>query len=134
MTTKPQFQPGTATPAYPACRPGDTAVVISGLNLGKIVQVERLYTNSKEVISGSTWVDAPGKCGPAWVVHSLSGPLFAHRTDGGEPHLGLHMTRVMSDFLLRPLRDSDGSDESLMWKPLTRKRKTKATKRPGVSA
>jgi hypothetical protein len=114
-------------PASLRCKPGDIAVVLGRMNLGRLVQVERLHTNPKEVIDGELWLDVPGECNPAWVVHSLSGPLHARRIDGVTPDPVLHMTSVINDAILRPLRDSDAPDESLMWKPTPRKRKAKIT-------
>lgn len=116
------------------CKPGDIAVVLSRLNLGKIVRVERPYADPKEVISGSLWSSGPlGKdFGPAWVVSTLAGPLKSMDEDG-VPGLKTHMTAVIGDVFLRPLRDSDGSDESLTWSPASKTRKTTATKAQGAS-
>lgn len=116
------------TPASLRCKPGDIAVVIVGMNLGKIVQIERLHTNPKERISDMLWLAPPGENNPAWVVNSLSGLLRAKRVDGITPDPKLYTTSVINDSLLRPIRDSDGQDESLMWKHVPKKRKAKATK------
>lgn len=76
------------------CKPGDLAVVVRCTNpawVGHVLRVVRLYP-----IAGTPhWV-----CEPDTYVHPVSGRLMA-----------------WADCQLRPLRDSDGADETLTWAP-----------------
>ena len=83
------------------CKPGDLAVVVrrrySDANVGKLVRTVRLVADI---------LDADGPC---WEVESLSGVL-SHRD---LKFCGL--TGWFEDSRLRPIRDSDGEDETLTW-------------------
>jgi hypothetical protein len=71
------------------CRPGDLAVVVAGspaANVGKVIRVV-------ELDDGLHW--------------TYEGRLLGHF---GTP------AKVVADDCLRPLRDSDGQDETLSWK------------------
>ena len=104
------------------CKPGDIAIVIeSGLNLGKLVQVERVYVNG-EVVSRATWPDETGSGLLAWVVHSISGPLWSCNV--ARTRNSSSMMRVFNDRDLRPIRQTEGADETLTWKALPTTRET----------
>ena len=85
------------------CKPGDLAVIISsdgGHNLGKIVRVLQLHWSSEYDLDGARFNKSDG---PRWIlekpIDNIEGdPLF-----------------TFPDAALRPIRDSDGEDESLTW-------------------
>ena len=86
------------------CKPGMRARVIGeNANRGKIVVVVRYYFG--EVVSGATW---PLALYP-WVVTSLGGPLQSRNIETGRL-APPHMTIVLDDSDLEPLRDDDGQD------------------------
>ena len=85
------------------CKPGDLAILVrsdSG-NAGKIVRCVRLHPN--------TGLDADGRSlgrvslHPRWVIDP---PL---------PNGAWGLIFTAPDVYLRPIRDSDGTDETLLW-------------------
>lgn len=100
-------------------RPGDRAVVIRATNprnLFKIVHVvDQIFPIN---VAGTMVYDAAGNLviarpddGVVWVVESLGSPFIATRKNGQELPA---MIAPCSDKCLRPLRDTDGPDESLL--------------------
>lgn len=80
------------------CKPGDLAVIVQAdnkANLGKMVVV-------REFVPDAEFIDGP--CADAW---TFDGPVM----------FGVSGARVkrIQDYKLRPLRDSDGEDETLTW-------------------
>ena len=82
------------------CKPGDLAVIVRArvsANLGRIIRVTSFDPYSR-------FVDRPGVSG-GW------------RYEGAElisSEFGLRCLRVPDD-VLRPIRDTDGDDESFSW-------------------
>lgn len=106
------------------CKPGDIAVFISGLNLGKLVHIDRAFAG-EETIDGTHYVKT-GSGSFAWVVTSLGGPLvsrFVSRAIDPKPR----MVSVFNANCLRPLRNPRGTDQTLRWMATpTKKTPTKA--------
>lgn len=85
------------------CRPGDLAVIVRATrieNLGKIVRCIRLHTDPLRDADGMRWRMAQAE--PRWVIDP---PI--RNTEG---------VRMLTapDSALRPIRDNDGTDETLI--------------------
>mgnify|MGYP006921370785 CR=1 FL=1 len=81
------------------CKPGDLAVIVrsQGNNAGRIVQCVRLHISQAHDVDGVPLLLTAS--GPRWVIdRPLPGNL-----------------QTVPDAILRPLRDSDGEDETLTW-------------------
>jgi hypothetical protein len=90
------------------CKPGDLAIIVRARykrNLGAIVRVIDC--------AETKWLD--GKIGPGW---SFDGPVLIGT-------FGFVVNRI-EDENLRPLRDSDGQDETLAWAGLPNNKKVNA--------
>ncbi len=88
------------------CKQGDLAVIVKSFagNEGKIVRCVRLLLNVKQINP-----EMGIHYSPAWEIESeVTGYL-------GDVH------SVVGDFQLRPIRDSDGQDETLTWQPVPTK-------------
>lgn len=91
---------------------GDIAIFIRGLNVGKLVHVDRQFTDD-EVIDGTTFTKSPTGY-KAWVVTSLGGPLKCRHVSGGiDPKA--YLTAPFEEIMLRPIRPGRGKDQSLTW-------------------
>jgi hypothetical protein len=84
------------------CKPGDLAIVArsESINAGKLVVVERAANESEPLVAMCATK------GFRWWCRSLGSPLVD--TWGGR-----HVTAPMLDVQLYPLRDNDGTDETL---------------------
>jgi len=82
------------------CKPGDFAVVVRSdcKNHGRILTVIRLATSDEKFASGYAW-----NPDPMWVTDAMLASTY-----GGPDHF-------MWDSHLRPIRDSDGTDETLAY-------------------
>jgi hypothetical protein len=94
------------------CRPGDRAVIVSGENVGRLVDV----IEESDCLFGPGW----------WFVAVLGAPAkgsFLHTGGTYEANFG-----NIEDRCLRPLRDSDGTDEVLRYAghPLSQSHREKA--------
>lgn len=120
---KPAHAPEGA-PTSPRCRPGDLAVVIEGEHIGLLVTV--LHAERPIFCYGG--IHAKFNGAHHWVVES-SRPVIVDKfkTDPDSRLVVTTVTRAVSDrFLvpdpmLRPVRDGEGTDETLTWadKPIT---------------
>lgn len=98
----------------PVCRPGDLAVIIKanrtpGLN-GRFVVVIRAHKHGERYPDGSIALkDTPGKIW--WIKSAVSGAKIPQiRNDGALRHYDeVHI----ADKHLFPIRDNDGTDETL---------------------
>ncbi len=105
------------------CKQGDLAVIVGGkhqTNLGAIVSVERQYIYGEKLPKDpfARYVNTGASDGVSWVVVSAGRPITKSSTTGETHTLS---TTVMDDRLLRPLRDNDGTDETLTWRDVPRK-------------
>lgn len=100
-------------------KPGDRAVVVRAThprNLGKVVhvieQVQPVNVIGTMVynVAGQMVIARPDD-GVVWVVESLGSPFVGVRKNGEEVAV---MIAPCSDKCLRPLRDTDGTDEALL--------------------
>jgi hypothetical protein len=80
------------------CRPGHRAIFIHGVNVGRLVVVERRFVAGEEV-DGQTWKHNNK---PAWVVRSLCGHLKSTDSETGEMFCD-SFYRVADDDILQPL-------------------------------
>jgi hypothetical protein len=96
----------------PRIQPGDLAIFVGGLNLGKLVHVERAFAG-EEVISGTHFCKTPG-ASRAWVVRSLGAPLVSKFTDG-RINPKRHLVAAFDEDALRSLRPRRGTDQTLRW-------------------
>lgn len=97
------------------CKQGDLAIVVQSLagNEGKIVRCLEFV--------------GTGRCDAGTILVAPNGRAHADlwRTDATIHTDTGSTTRLMSDSLLRPIRDNDGTDETLTWagklkaKPIT---------------
>ena len=80
------------------CKPGDMAIVVSSRmgNEGKVVTCLKLRPYSNLLL------------GPVWETDNHS--ILSWTLSGGYEKLN-----TIPDCLIRPLRDSDGTDETLSW-------------------
>jgi len=88
------------------CKQGDLAVMVKSYagNQGKIVQCIRLAT--KEEIDDAWFLT---KDGPIWIIDRLI------------PTIKKGLQRLAIDAQLRPIRPSEGQDETLTWAPVPKK-------------
>jgi len=96
------------------CKQGDLAVVVSSAcveNIGKVVRCLRLASQQeKHDAMFFTFMNEP-----FWVVDVN---LKTMRILDKQPHGYVALAR---DLALRPIRDSDGQDETLTWQPVPTK-------------
>ena len=93
------------------CKPGDLAMIVRGNhaeNIGVIVEVVRLAEIGLHTLpeNGNTYAEGSA---PRWVIKS-HGRLLKHSV--GWPDSLWHIAR---DCTLRPIRPSEGQDETLTW-------------------
>jgi len=97
-------------------RPGDIARIVHPEYYGKLVQVNRLITaiphkhpNGREALPS---------CRGAWEIESLGSPFSVWLVEkGGGSRRVPTQWAACFDLWLRPIRDSDGDDETLTWAP-----------------
>ena len=89
------------------CKQGDLAVVVRSKcgNAGRIVEV-LMPLGIEPLFAGLVWDSGASRGAFCWLVRALGQPLqtFSH---------GTWVELPMPDSVMRPLRDSDGEDESL---------------------
>jgi len=94
------------------CKPGDLAIVVSGVTtpemIGYLVTIVRRLAPNESNNHGGLYLLTSDVC---WLVEGL--PLIPERTMDGR----LHMVRQrgIADHHLRPIRPSEGADETLTW-------------------
>ena len=88
------------------CKQGELAIVVKSFagNEGKIVRCKKLLLGHKQINQ-----EMGVHYSPAWETESNFLGCFG----------GVH--GILADFQLRPLRDSDGEDETLQWAPVPSK-------------
>lgn len=100
-------------------KPGERAVVVRSThpsNLGKVVHVieqvrpENVVGTMVYNVAGHMVIARPDD-GVVWVVESLGSPFVGVRKNGQEVAV---MVAPCSDKFLRPLRDTDGTDEAVL--------------------
>lgn len=93
------------------CRPGDLAVVIvDGPFLGMIVEV--LYKAPMEPFNlPDGYPHVPGKEN-SWVI-KMQRPIVLSLKYNSEKRMTIYA--CATDSVLRPIRDSDGEDETMSW-------------------
>lgn len=89
------------------CKQGDLAIFVKSKygNIGRIVTCIRLATKADFIRFSA---EDPQE--PAWLVD-----IYLHGS--------IHDIPLARDGNLRPIRDSDGQDETLTWQPVPKKEK-----------
>ena len=96
------------------CKVGDLAIVVRSTlgNLGKIVRVLESYRNGFRGPDGRGYASSPART--TWIVE-CDGGLATKLTNNGIVSLKV---RAFSDAGLRPIRDQEGDDETILWEGL----------------
>lgn len=101
------------------CKPGDLAIIVAPLhsqNAGVIVEVIRPAFPG-DLMEGGGAKFQPDRPGPYWLVRTAGRPLLV---GGKSRKRRTTWTREVTespiaDSRLRPIRDNDGTDETLTW-------------------
>lgn len=101
----------------PNCKPGDLAIIIKSKrarNLGRIVHVIEAVTTPTVNIGGEPYsVSSP----VGEILWRIAEPIPLVKNSTGEV---VHAP-YCRDSVLRPIRDNDGTDETLLWAPVPKK-------------
>lgn len=93
------------------CKPGDLAIIVRVMNeenLGEVVEVIRLASMDRHVLA-ENGITYDFGVSTRWVIRSAGRPL---KHSVGWPDSEWHIAR---DCNLRPIRPTDGEDETLQW-------------------
>lgn len=100
------------------CKQGDLAICVNPIspNFGKLLRVTAPHLGEVGP-DGAYYADSPHA---SWICHAVS-PVGLTITKIDGKRYGPYPWTVFKDRSLRPIRDTDGTDETLSWKDVPHK-------------